>query len=139
MQPTRLLENRVVFLAPRLVDPVVAIVANHRLVRWNDRDLELVDLEELVLLRLGSARHPGELLVHPEVVLNRDGRHGLRLTLHVNAFLGFHRLMQPFRPPPARHCASRELVDDEHFAFLDDVVHITVVERVRAQQLVHDV
>ena len=57
----------------------------------------------------------------------------------LDAFLGLDRLVQPFRPATARHRAAGELVDDQHLAFLHDVVHVLLVQRVRAQQLVHDV
>ena len=135
MQPTRLLEDRVVLFAPRFIHPVVAIVANHRLVRRNDRDFELVDLVELVLLCLRGTRHPRELLIHPEVILNGDGRHGLRLTLHVNAFLGFDRLMQPVAPTAARHFASGEFIDDNDFVIFDHVLHVFLEQAVGAEQL----
>ena len=111
----------------------------HRLVRRDDRDLEPVDLVELGLLRLGGAGHARQLLVHAEVVLDRDRGERLRLALHLHAFLGLDRLVQPLRPAPARHRAAGELVDDEDLAFLHDVVHVLLVQRVRAQQLVHDV
>ena len=139
VQPPRLLDDRVVLLAARLVDEIVPVVADHRLVRRNDRDLELVDLEELRLFRLGRAGHAGQLVVHAEVVLDRDRRHRLRLALHADAFLGLDRLVQSLRPATARHRAAGELVDDQHLAVLHDVVHVALVQRVRAQQLVHDV
>ena len=63
----------------------------------------------------------------------------LRLALDANAFLGFDRLVQSLRPAAARHRAAGELVDDQHLAVLHDVVHVALVQRVRAQQLVHDV
>ena len=115
------------------------VVADHRLVRRDDRDLEPVDLVELGLLRLGRAGHAGQLLVHAEVVLDGDRRERLRLALHLNAFLRLDRLVQSLRPAAARHRAAGELVDDQDLAFLHDVVHVLLVQRVRAQQLVHDV
>ena len=139
VQPARLLDDGVVLLAARLVDEIVPVLADHRPVRRNDRDLEFIDLEKLALFRLRRAGHAGQLVVHAEVVLNRDRRHRLRLALDADAFLGFDRLVQTLRPTTARHRAAGELVDDQHFAFLHDVVHVALVQRVRAQQLVDDV
>ena len=53
----------------------------HRPVGRDDRDVELVDLVELRLLGLGRAGHAGQLVVHAEVVLDRDRRERLRLAL----------------------------------------------------------
>src|SRR6185437_1118906 len=139
VQPPRLLDDRVVLLAPRLVDEIVPVFADHRLVRRDDGDFEFIDLEKLPLFRLGRAGHAGQLLVHAEVVLDRDRGHRLGLALDVDALLGLDRLVQPFRPAPARHRAAGELVDDQHLALLDDVVDVAFVQRVRPQQLVHDV
>src|SRR3712207_7584305 len=43
-------------------------------VRRDLDDVEVVDLDELLLLRLRGPGHPGELLVEAEVVLERDRR-----------------------------------------------------------------
>ena len=75
VQAPRLLDDRVVLLAARLVHEIVAIFADHRLVRRNDRDLEFIDLEKLRLFRFGRAGHTGQLVVHAEVVLDRDRGH----------------------------------------------------------------
>src|SRR3569833_1232381 len=139
VQPSRLFDDRVVLLAPRFVDEVLPVFTHDRPVRWNDRDFELIDLVELAFFRLRGSGHAGQLLVHAEVVLDGDRRHRLRLTFDVDAFLGFDRLVQTFRPPAPRHRTARELVDDQDFAFLHDVVHVLLVQRVRAQQLMDDV
>ena len=140
VQALRLLENRVVLLAPRLVDQVLPVVADHRLVRRDHRDLELVDLVELRLFRLGRAGHAGELLVHAEVVLDRDRRHASASRPSPA------RLPWP-RPPGAvprdqRRPGIVRPVNSSTIstcAVLHDVVHVLLVQRVRAQQLVHDV
>jgi hypothetical protein len=46
-------------------------------------------------------------------------------------FLGFERLVQAFRVAPARHHAAGELVDDDDFAVLDDVVLVALEQLVR--------
>jgi hypothetical protein len=94
VEPPSFFENGVVLLAPSLVDEIVPVLADHGLVRRNDGDLEPIDLKELRLFRLGGSRHAGELVVHAEVVLDRDRCHRLRLALHADAFFGFDRLVQ---------------------------------------------
>ena len=93
VQSLRLLENRVVLLATRLVDEVLPIVANNRAVRRNHRYTELVDLVEFRFLSLGSASHAGKLFVETEVVLDRDRGERLRLAFHLHPFLRFHCLV----------------------------------------------
>jgi hypothetical protein len=98
-----------------------------------------VDLVELVLLRLGGARHAAELVVHPEVVLDGDGGQRLGLGLDRDPLLGLHRLVQPVGPAPPGHHAAGELVHDHHLAVLHHVLLVAVEERVRLQELVDDV
>ncbi len=51
--------------------------------------------------------------------------------------LGFQRLVQPLRIPPALHHAAGELVDDDDLVLPHDVVDIARKQRVRAQRLLH--
>ena len=139
VQSFDLVDDRIVLLAPRLVDVVLLVVPPHRLVGRDDGDLEPVDREELGLFRLGRAGHAGQLVVHPEVVLNRDGGERLGLALHLHVLLRFDRLVQPVRPAAACHDAPGELVYDEHLTILDQVVHFFLVQRMRLQQLMDDV
>ena len=109
--------------------------------RRDDHRLEVIDLLELERFGVGRARHAGELAVHAEVVLERDRRERLVLALDRDAFLRLDRLVQPFRPAPAGHQPPGELVDDDDFAVLHDVVLVAVIERMRAQrgvQVMHE-
>jgi hypothetical protein len=72
-----LFHDRVVLLFARLVDEVVLVHPADRPVRRNHGDVELIDLVKLRLLRLGGPRHPRQLLVHAEVVLDGDRRERL--------------------------------------------------------------
>src|SRR3712207_5249333 len=91
-------------------------------VRRDLDDVEVVDLDELLLLRLRSTGHPGELLVEAEVVLERDRGERLVLLLDPQPLLRLDRLVEALGPAAALHDPARELVDDLHLAVLDDVV-----------------
>ena len=66
----------------RLEDEVVLVGARDGHVRRDLDDVEVVDLDELLLLRFRGAGHPGgELLVEAEVVLQRDRSRRLVLLL----------------------------------------------------------
>ncbi len=130
-----LVADRAELAALVLVDDVVGVLAQDRLVGRDDRDVELVDLVELLRLGVGGAGHAGQLVVEAEVVLIADRRHRLVLFLDLDAFLGLDRLVQAVRPAAPRHLPAGELVDDDDLAFVDEVVDVALVERVRLQRL----
>ena len=99
-------------------------------------DVELVDLVELRGFGVGRTGHAGQLLVHAEVVLERDRRERLVLLLDGDAFLRLDRLVETIAPAAARHLAAGVLVDDDDLAVFDEVVDVALVQRVRAQRLV---
>ena len=118
-----------------LVDLIVAVVADHRLVGRDLDDRQLVDLHELG--RLGQRRtgHARELVVHPEVVLERDRRERLVLLLDAHALLRLDRLVQALRPAPALEDPAGELVDDLDLAVDHRVVDVALVQRLGLQRL----
>ena len=118
-----------------LVDLVVLVLADHRLVRRDLDDLQLVDLHELGGLGEGRAGHASELVVAAEVVLVGDRRDGLVLLLDRDALLGLDGLMEALRPAPALEDAAGELVDDLHLAVDHLVLDAALVERLRLQRL----
>ena len=105
-------------------------------VRGDRQHVELVDLVELRGLGFGRARHPRELLVHPEEVLERDRGEGLVLALDLDLLLGLHGLMEAVGPPATRHEAPGELVHDHDLAVVHHVVDVPLEEGVGAQALV---
>jgi len=121
-----------------LVDEVVAVLTDHRLVGRDDHHFHLVDLTELIGLRGGGAGHAGDLLVETEVVLQGDGGERLVLFFDPDALLGLDGLVQTLRVAPALEDTPGELVDDLDFAVLDQVVDVALEERGRPQSL-HEV
>src|SRR5581483_4771443 len=125
-----------------LVDEVALVLADHREV-GGDRDHgQVVGVGELRRLRLGGARHAGQLLVETEVVLEGHRGPGVVLLLDLHPLLGLDRLVQAVGPAATFEGAPGELVDDLHLAGLDDVVLVALVQLLGAQrllQLVHQV
>ena len=97
--------------------------------------MQVVDLDELLLLRLRRAGHAGELLVEAEVVLQRDRRERDVLLADRHAFLRLDRLVEPLAPAAPLHDPAGVLVDDLHLAVLHDVVDVALVERPRLERL----
>ena len=110
------LDDRLELAVLGLVDQVRLVEANHRAVRGDRHDLQVVGARELGRLGLRGARHAGELLVHAEVVLEGDRRERLVLFFDLDALFGLDRLVQALAPPPALEHATGELVDDLHLA-----------------------
>ena len=125
-----------VFLRVGAIDLVVLVEARERHVGRHFEHFEIVDVEELVGFGQRRAGHAGELLVHAEVVLERDRGERLVLGLDRLVLLRLERLMQPFRIAPARHHAAGELVDDDDLAVAHDVVLVALEQLVGAQGLV---
>ena len=117
----------VVLFFRRLVNEVVVVLADGGPVGRDHHRFQAVDFLEFVGLGVGRAGHAAELAVHAKVVLECDGRERLVLALDLHAFLGFHGLVQPVAPAPARHQAAGEFVDDDDFAGLHHIVLVTVV------------
>ena len=119
-----------------LVDEVVFVVPDHLLVRRDGDDLHLVGVHELVGLGRRRAGHAGELVVHPEVVLDGDGGDGLVLFLDLDALFGLDGLVEPLGVSPSLQHTPRELVDDVDLPVADDVLVVLVEERLGPQSLV---
>ena len=132
-----LLDHRSELLGLGAIDDVGIVLPDHLPVRGDHDDLEVVNFLELHRFGVGRARHAGELLVHSEVVLDRNRRQRLVFALDPNGFLGFDGLMETVRPTPAGHEPAGELVDDDHLAVLHDVIDVLLEERVGAQRLIH--
>ena len=120
------------------VDEVGLVLADHRLVRRDRHDAELVRRHELGRLGLGGTGHAGELVVQAEVVLQRDGRERLVLGLDRHALLRLDGLMDAFVVAPPDQDAAGVLVDDHDLVVHDDVVGVALEERERLDRVVEE-
>ena len=134
-----LVDDRVVLLPLGAVDTVVHIDTGDRFVGRDDDYVEFVDVPELTCFRLSGTGHTGELVVHTEVVLQRDGGKGLRRRFDLHIFLGFDGLVQTIRPTTTFHDTTRLLIDDLHLTAVDDIIDVFLKEGVGLEQLVHGV
>ena len=128
-------DRGVVLRVFRLVDVVGVVDADHRPVRRDRHDLQVVGVRELAGLGRRGAGHARELVVHAEVVLQRDRREGLVLFLDVHALFGLDRLVQALTPTAALEDAAGELVDDVHLAVLHEVVDVALEQLLGPQRL----
>ena len=124
------------FACSDLVDDIGVVFADHRHVRRHDDHIEPVDVAELTLFGLGRTRHAGEVIVETEEILKRDRRERLILAANLDAFLRLDRLMDAVGVPAPVHEAAGELVNDDHFAILDDILLIAMEEIPRLERRV---
>ena len=129
-------QDRGIFLVLGAIDLVVLVEARHLHIGRDFHDFELVDVEQLVRFGRRGAGHAGELLVHPEIVLEGDRGQRLVFRLHRLVLFGLQRLVQAFGITPARHHAAGEFVDDDDLAVADDVILVAREQRVGAQRLI---
>ena len=87
-------DDGIVFLALGAIDTVVHIDTGDRLVGRDNDYIELVDVPELACLGLGCTGHTAQLVVHTEVVLERDGRKSLGSSLDLDVLLGLDSLVE---------------------------------------------
>ena len=113
------IDDRVVFLPARFVDPIVRVLSRNRSIRRDNRHIQLVDVMELVCFGLSRAGHTGELLIKPEIILDRD--RSLRSRRFVQATQSlFHRQPLPVRTV-GRHRVVR-VADEDDARFDRDIV-----------------
>ena len=122
----------------RLVDHVGLVGPDHRLVRGDGDHAELVGLVELVRLGLGGPGHAGELVVEPEVVLQRDRGERLVLVLDLHAFLRLDGLVHAFAVAAAVQHPAGELVHDQDLAVDDDVVLVLLIQFLGLERVVQE-
>ena len=96
--------------------------------RWavgrDDHDVQFVDVPKLARLRFRRSGHASQLVVHPEVILQRHRGVRLRGRLHLHALFGLNGLVQSVAVTTTFHDAAGLLVDDLHLVVHDDVLDV---------------
>ena len=91
---------------------------------------------QLGRLGLGGTGHARELVVEPEVVLQRDRGQRLVLGLDLDVLLGLDGLVHALVVAAADEHATGELVDDDDLAVADDVVLVALEQLLGLQRVV---
>jgi len=125
-----------VFFFDGAIDFIVFVDTLHRQIGRNLEHFEAVNIAEFFRFRRSRAGHARQLVVHAEVVLERDRGQSLVFRLDGHVFLGFQCLVQTFRIAAARHHAAGKFVDDDDLVIADDVVLIALEQLVGAERIV---
>ena len=121
------LDYGIVFLARSLIHAVVLVVAYHRTIGGNLYHVKLIDVPELACLGRCGTGHTSQLVIHTEVILQRDGGKCLRCSFHFYVLLGFNGLMQTIAPAATFHDTARLLVNNLYLA-VDNHILVVLVE-----------
>ena len=126
---------RIPFFGQSAVNYVCAVLANHRAVGRNNYDIETVNRSEFFRFGFGSSGHTAEFFIHTEIILQRDSCQCLVFAFDLYAFFCFNRLMKSVRPAATLHQTSREIVNNDNFAFLHNVMMVFFIQCVRFKGL----
>ena len=88
------INHRIELLPLGLEDHVILVVPGNGTVGWNAHHVQLVNVPQLLSLGFGRTRHARKLVVHAEIVLERDRGVGLRGRFDSNPLLGLDGLVQ---------------------------------------------
>ncbi len=131
-----LADYRHILAALGLVDAVVKVLSDNRLVCGHGNNVQTVNLLELVLLGERRTGHTGKLCVHTEEILEGDCRESAALVLDIDALFCLNRLVQTVGIASARHNAAGKFIDDEHLPVLYDILPVAVHYAVCVQRLI---
>ena len=131
-----LVADRLELSALVLVDLIVVVDTDNRLVGRDLDNVQTVDLAELGFLGHSCTGHTGQLVVQAEEVLECDGGEGLALAVYLYAFLRLDSLVQTVVVAASEHQTAGEFVNDNDLAVLDNIVDIKLHDTVCTDSLV---
>ncbi len=115
---------------------VVHVKARYGAVGGYADHVELVDIPELACFCFGRTGHAGQLVIHSEVVLQRNGGESLGCGFDFHTLFGLECLVKSVGVAAALHDAAGLLVDNFDFVVVNNVFLIFVEEGVGFEQLV---
>ena len=128
-----------IFLFLGAVHAVVHVDTCHGLVGRDGNDIEFINVPELTSLGFCSTGHTGKLMIHTEVVLQRDCRKCLGGGFYLYSLLGFNSLVQSVGVTATFHYTTGLLVNNLDFIVINHIFHIFLKQRVGFQQLIDGV
>ena len=116
-----------------LVNEVSLVGTRRGFVGRNRNNRKIVCAHQFGGFGLRGTGHAGQLVVHAEVVLQRDGGKRLVFFFDLDALFGLDRLVDALAPAPTFKNATGEFVDNFDLAIGDDVVLVTLVQLFRLE------
>ena len=91
---------------------------------------------EFTCLSCGGSSHARQLWIHAEIILECNGRQCLVFWLNLCAFFRLDGLVKPVRPAASVHHTTGKFVDDDNFAFFNDVINVAFEHHIGFERLV---
>ena len=85
---------------------------------------QFVNLVKLFRIRQRCTRHPPQLPIKPEVVLQGNSPDRDRFLFDLNLFLGLDRFVQAVRIATPRHQTTRKVINNNDLTLLHHIMHI---------------
>src|SRR5690606_10207130 len=85
------------------IDLIFTVVSYDGFVGWNNHHIEFVDFPKFTCFCFCCTSHTGQLVIHPEVVLECNGSVCLSSVLNLYIFFGLNSLVQAVRIPSSFH------------------------------------
>ena len=130
-----LFDDSLILFALGLIDAVVHIDTCNGAVGRNFYNIEFVDVPELTSLCNSRTRHTSQLMIHTEVVLQRNRSESLRCSLYLYVFLGLNSLVQAITPTTAFHDTTCLFVDYLYLTVHYHILFIDAEHGISLQQL----
>ena len=136
MDPSDLVQDRVVLRFARDEHAVGMIDANHRPVGWNHRHPQPVGFLELRGGRSGGAGHPADPRIAADEMLQRDRAEDAAIGPPIEPLFRFERGLQAVGPVPILDHPAGVLVDDPDAAVAHQIVHVAPQQHAGVQRAV---
>ena len=117
------------------INQVIEVFTLNRTVRWNNLNRNVINLTELCILGHCGTSHTRELVVHEEVILERNSCQSLILFTHLNVLFCLDCLVKTLRIATAFHNTTGILINNLYFAINDNVLLITMEHVLSLQRL----
>ena len=117
------------------IDQVIQVLTLNRAIRWNNLNRNVINLTELCVLGHCSTGHTRELVVHEEVILERNGCQSLVFFTYLNILFCLDCLMKALRITTAFHDTTSKFINNLYFAINDNVLLVTMEHILSLQRL----
>ena len=108
------------------IDQVIQVLTLNRAIRWNNLNRNVINLTELCVLGHCSTGHTGELVVHEEVVLERNSCQSLVFFTYLNVLFCLNCLVKTLRITTAFHDTTSKLINNLDFTVDDNILLVTM-------------
>ena len=124
---------RVILRLNVFINYIRHILSYHRFIGWNAHHFQVIYFMKLFRRGLGCTRHPRQLFIKPEIILNRNLGKSSRLLLNRHSLFCLNRLVQTGRIPPAKHQSAGKLINNHYLPLPHYIIFVARKQSPRFQ------